>query len=43
MSIITRAKFRFAEIIKLKAKVIDKVGYKDTFFLVKGALKILLS
>jgi hypothetical protein len=43
MSIITRIKFRFAEIVKLRAKVIDKVKYKDIFFLVKEALKILLS
>ena len=43
MSIITRAKFRFTEIVKLRAKVIDKVGYKDAFFLVKEALKILLN
>jgi hypothetical protein len=28
---------------KLRAKVIDEVGYEDTFFLVKGAPKILLS
>jgi hypothetical protein len=27
--------------VKLRAKVIDRVGYKDIFFLVKGALKIL--
>jgi hypothetical protein len=28
---------------KLRAKIIDGVGYKDIFFLVKGALKILLN
>jgi hypothetical protein len=39
----TRAKFGFTEIVKLRAKVIDGVGYKDIFFLIKGALKILLS
>ena len=43
MSIIIRAEFEFAEIVKLRAKVINKVGYKDIFFLVKEALKILLS
>jgi hypothetical protein len=43
MSIITRAEFGFIEIVKLKAKVIDGIGYKDIFFLVKGTLKILLS
>jgi hypothetical protein len=26
---------------KLRAEVIDGIGYKDIFFLVKGALKIL--
>jgi hypothetical protein len=43
MSTITRAKFGFAEIVKLRAKVIDKVEYKNVFFLVKEALKILLN
>ena len=43
MSITTRAKFGFAEIVKLRAKVINKVGYKNIFFLVKKVLKILLS
>ena len=43
MSIITRAEFGFIEIVKLKAKVIDKIEYKNAFFLVKRALKILLS
>ena len=35
--------FGFLGIAKLRIKVIDKVGYKDTFFLVKEAPKILLS
>ena len=35
--------FRFLGIAKLRIKVIDRVGYKDTFFLVKEAPKILLS
>ena len=39
----TRAEFGFAEIVKLRAKVIDGVGYEDIFFLVKEALKILLN
>jgi hypothetical protein len=43
MFIITRAKFEFIEIVKLRAKVINKVEYKDIFFLVKRTLKILLS
>ena len=43
MFITTRAEFKFAEIVKLRAKVIDRVEYKDIFFLVKEALKILLS
>ena len=43
MSTATRAKFGFARIVKLKAKIIDRVKYKDVFFLVKGAPKILLS
>ena len=43
ISTATRAEFEFAGIVKLRAKVIDKVGYKDVFFLVKGALKILLN
>ena len=42
MSITTRAEFGFAGIAKLRAKVIDRVGYKDSFFLIKGAPKILL-
>jgi hypothetical protein len=43
MSTIIRAEFGFTGIVKLRAKVIDGVGYKDIFFLIKGALKILLS
>ena len=43
MSITTRAKFEFTEIVKLKTKVINEVEYKNIFFLVKEALKILLS
>ena len=43
MSTTTKAKFRFTEIVKLKAEIIDRIGYKDIFFLVKEALKILLS
>jgi hypothetical protein len=43
MSIIIRAKFGFIEIVKLKAKVINKMKYKDIFFLIKKALKILFN
>jgi hypothetical protein len=43
MSIITRAEFEFTGIVKLRAKIIDKVKYKNAFFLVKKALKILLN
>jgi hypothetical protein len=43
MSTATRAEFGFAGIVKLRAEVINRVGYKDIFFLVKGAPKILLS
>jgi hypothetical protein len=43
MFTITRAEFGFIEIVKFRAKVINKVRYKDAFFLVKKALKILLS
>ena len=43
MSIITRVKFGFIEIVKLRAKVINRIEYKDIFFLIKEALKILLS
>jgi hypothetical protein len=42
MSTATRAEFGFAEMAKLRAEVTDGVGCKDIFFLVKGALKILL-
>jgi hypothetical protein len=41
MSTITRAEFGFAGIAKLRTEVIDRVKYKDVFFLVKGAPKIL--
>jgi hypothetical protein len=43
MSTATRAEFGFAGMAKLRAEVIDGIGYEDTFFLVKEALKILLS
>ena len=43
ISIIISNEFEFLGIIKLRIKVIDKVGYKDTFFLVKETLKILLN
>ena len=43
MSIITRAEFGFIEIVKLRAKIINKIKYKDIFFLVKEALKILFN
>ena len=43
MSTITRTKFEFIEIVKLRAKIINKVKYKDIFFLVKKALKILFN
>jgi hypothetical protein len=43
ISTTTRAKFGFAGIAKLRAKIIDGIEYKDVFFLVKRALKILLS
>jgi len=35
--------FRFLGIAKLRIKVINRVRYKDTFFLVKEVPKILLS
>jgi hypothetical protein len=35
--------FGFSGIAKLRIKVIDGVGYEDTFFLVKEVPKILLS
>jgi hypothetical protein len=35
--------FGFSGIAKLRIKVMDRVGYKDTFFLVKEVLKILFS
>jgi hypothetical protein len=43
MSIIISNKFGFLGIAKLRVKVTKGVGYKDVFFLVKEALKILLS
>ena len=43
MSITIKAEFGFIEIVKLRAKVIDEIEYKDIFFLVKEALKILFS
>jgi hypothetical protein len=43
MFTITRAEFGFAGIVKLRAKIIDKVRYKNVFFLIKEAPKILLS
>jgi hypothetical protein len=43
ISTTTRAEFGFTGIVKLKAEIIDGVGYKDIFFLVKRAPKILLS
>jgi hypothetical protein len=43
MSIIIKAEFEFAEIVKFRAKVINRVEYKDIFFLVKRTLKILFS
>jgi hypothetical protein len=35
--------FGFSGIAKLRIKVIDRVGYKDAFFLVKEVPKILLN
>jgi len=42
MSTTTGNEFGFSGIAKLRIKVIDRVGYKDTFFLVKEVPKILL-
>jgi hypothetical protein len=42
ISITTRVEFGFTGIAKLRAEITDEVGYKDIFFLVKRALKILL-
>jgi hypothetical protein len=42
MSTTTGAEFGFTGIVKLRTEVIDGIGYKDIFFLVKGAPKILL-
>jgi len=38
----TSTEFAFAGIIKLRAKVAKGIRYKNIFFLVKGAPKILL-
>ena len=43
ISTTTRAEFGFAGIAKLKAEVIDRVECENIFFLIKRALKILLS
>ena len=43
MSIITRIKFGFIEIVKLRTKIINRIGYENIFFLIKRALKILFS
>jgi hypothetical protein len=43
MFIIIGNEFRFLGIAKLRVKVIKRIRYKDVFFLVKEALKILLS
>ena len=42
ISTTTRTEFGFTGIVKLRAKIIDGIGYKDIFFLVKGVPKILL-
>jgi hypothetical protein len=42
MSTTTGTEFGFTGMAKLRAEVTDGIGYKDIFFLVKGALKILL-
>jgi hypothetical protein len=43
MSTTIGEEFGFSGIAKLRIKVTDKVGYKDTFFLIKEVPKILLS
>jgi hypothetical protein len=43
ISTTTGAEFGFTGIVKLRVEVIDGIGYKDIFFLVKGVLKILFS
>jgi hypothetical protein len=43
ISIITGNEFGFLGIAKLRVKVIKGVRYKNAFFLVKEALKILLN
>jgi hypothetical protein len=40
--IVTRDEFRFNSLAKVKIKIIKGISYEDVFFLVKGALKILL-
>jgi hypothetical protein len=42
MSTTIGKEFGFSGITKLRIKVIDRVGYEDTFFLVKEVPKILL-
>ena len=43
ISTIIGDEFGFSGIAKLRIKVIDRVGYKDTFFLIKEVPKILLN
>jgi len=43
MSTTISNEFGFSGIAKLRIKVIDKVRYKDTFFLIKEVPKILLN
>jgi hypothetical protein len=43
ISITIRAEFGFIEIVKLRVKVINKIRYKNIFFLVKETIKILFS
>jgi len=43
MFIIIGNEFGFLGITKLKVKITKGVSYKDTFFLIKEALKILFS
>ena len=42
LSIATSQEFRFARIARIRLKIAKGVKYKNTFFLVKGASKILL-
>jgi hypothetical protein len=39
---VTRDEFRFNSLAKVKIEIIKGVNYKDVFFLIEGALKILL-